>query len=310
MNDKISLDLANHYYLLCLPGTQGQLLFPSVFAYDVFLHQLENIEGIRIHAYALFPESAVLLVHCGSAPSLWIDRFLLTYNTWYQEVTGYSGFVFDDQHQECQLVQPRLLPRLVKYVHHIPVKQKYCTAPQQYTYSSFHDYMSVRNTGVEINTVLSTISPHFGQRVRRFFDYMTDTTRDIDTIKTHEYYHAYADQAYLAKALSQYQSRKHIEYDDSHWHPIWDNCLHQLSELLDIKEGYLTGRSRHHHFVDAHFLMAWCFINCFGGPVYYAAKQLDYDETSIRLNLKGIELHHHAQFLQNIKRKLAQTHAA
>jgi len=158
MNEKISLDLANHYYLLHLPGTQGQSLFPSVFAYDVFLHQLLAVEGIRVHAYALFPEAAAVLVHSESAPSLWLDRFLLDYNNWYQDVTGYSGFVFDDQHQKQDLIQPRLLPRLVKYVHYIPVKQKLCTAPQQYTYSSFHDYMSVRKTGVEINTVLSTIS--------------------------------------------------------------------------------------------------------------------------------------------------------
>jgi len=139
---------------------------------------------------------------------------------------------------------------------------------------------------------------------------MTDTTRDIESIKTHDYYKAYADQAYLTKALSQYQARKHTEYDDTHWHPIWNACLHQLSEQMDLPQDYLTGRSRHHHFVDAHFLMAWCFINCFGGPVYYAAKQLGYDETSIRLNLKGIELHHTAQFLNNLKGRLRGIHAA
>jgi len=300
MEQRISLDLANHYYYIYLPSNQGQVLFPSVFAYDKWLAQLSKLPHIKIIGYTLFSNNAHLLVHSSVPPSQWLEPFLMEYNNWHQHVTGTSGYLFDDEQQWHALVQPKHLPRMLKWLHYLPVTHKHCSAPQQYVYSSFHDYMAKRQTGVFVDTVLTTISPHFGQRVRRFFDYMTGDIQDIVHIKRHEYYQAFASQRYITQALSAYQLPMNNEYNDEQWHPVWQQCLESLAVFLDLDHNHLLRRSKHHKFVDAHFILAWAFVHAYNGPIYYIAKQLGLDEASIRLNLKSIELHHTPRFLNKV----------
>ncbi|MAA72311.1 MAG: hypothetical protein CL679_11380 [Bermanella sp.] len=304
MDKKISLDLAQQHYYLHISSAQQQSLFSSVFAYDALLSSLETHTDIDLYGYCLFPDGIHLLVLSHKPPSYWLESWLMHYNQWHQDTTGETGYLFDDDHIHQVLIQPKHLCKTLRHIHYLPVEQKKCSSPEQFLYSSYHDYIGTQQTGVNTETILATLSPHYGQRLRRFYDYMAIANTEAQSVfcsGNHDYYLAYADAHYLMQARSNYQSKLNETPESEHL-LTWQRCIQCLVENNGLDTENWLGRQRHHSLPDAHFLLAWMFTQIAKGPLYIAAKQLNIDETTLTLKINSIHLHHPAKYLRYIER--------
>lgn len=302
MDKKISLDIAAEFYYLAIPASGHQSLFSSVFAYDALIRLLSERDELTLHGYCLFQDSIHLLVQSHSQPSLWIDSWLMQYNQWHQQVTGDSGYLFQDDHKHLVLIQPRYLPKTLKYLHELPITKKLCGKIDQYPYSSHALYLTNEQTLIDAQRILTIISPHNGQRIRRYEDYMHGVQISIKSdieLGNHAYYHAYADQAYITRILSNYgiSGNKNEEEEAL---ALWHSCLSSMHQATQLDTQTLIGIRRHSILPDAHFILAWLYVEMAKGPLYIAAKQLGLDEMTLKLNIKSVQLHHPDSYLRYI----------
>jgi len=304
MDRKISLDLAHQHYYLHIPSAQQQALFRCVFAYDALLSSLEQHPDIDLYGYCLFPDGLHLLVLSHKAPSQWLESWLMNYNQWHQETSNETGYLFDDENIHQVLIQPKHLSKTLRHIHYLPIQRKLCSSPEQFLYSSYHDYTGTQNTGVNTDTILAILSPHYGQRLRRFHDFMAVANTENTSIfctGNHDYYLAYADAHYLMQARSSYQTKLNSTNESEHL-IIWQRCVQCLVETSELDIEYWLGQQRHHSLPDAHYLLAWLFTHVAKGPLYIAAKQLGIDETTLTLKINSIHIHHPAKYLRYIER--------
>jgi len=302
MDKKIGLDLANQHYYIQISSSAHTSIFSSVFAMDYLLLLLKKQNSIELYGYCFFPDKIHLLVLSKTQPSNWLESLLVQYSQWHQEISSDSGYVFDDENSQLVLIQPKFLRRTLHYVHNLPVSNKLCSTCDQYLYSSYHDYLGNQDTGINTDPLLTLLSPHSGQRARRFHDYMAgNKSGNNNKIEqgNHNYYLAYADTAYLTRAMSSYQ-QPYSQDIEQQLENLWQKCVLTLTEITQLESNTVLGISRHHSLPDAQFLLAWLFINVAHGPVYYASKCLAVDEATIQLKVKSISLHHPKSYLQHI----------
>ncbi len=295
--------MANQHYYVQIPTSLHGPIFSSVFAIDYLLSLLQEQSGIELYGYCFFPDKIHLLIHTNTPLSTWLESYLVQYNQWHQEASGESGYVFDDENAQITLIQPKYLSKVLHHIHNLPVTNRIHSTCDQYLYSSYFDYISQQNTGVDIEPIMSLLSPHSGQRIRRFLDYMA-TPLQINHQKieqgNHDYYLAYCDSSYLTRIMSQYQLLPYSKNIEEHFASLWQQCLNALTDITQLETDTLLGISRHHSLSDAHFLLAWLFVDIAGGPVYYASKYLSIDEATLQLKIKSIPLHHPKIFLSRI----------
>ena len=302
MDKKISLDLAQQHYYLQIPSVSQQPLFSSVFAYDALLHSLEQHPDVELYGYCLFPHALHLLVLSHKAPSTWLEAWLMSYNQWHQETSGGSGYLFDDEHIHQVLIQPRYLCKTLRHIHYLPVKSRLCSSPEQFLYSSYQDYIGTQDTGVDTKPLLAELSPHYGQRLRRFHDFMAVSNMEADSnfnVGNHDYYLALADNHYLTQARAKYQAQYTPILESEHLQ-TWQRCIQILSQHHNLPSEYWLGIQRHHSLPDAHFILAWMFVKVAKGPLYVASKQLGIDEATLKLKINSVKLHHPNAYLRYI----------
>ena len=114
-----------------------------------------------------------------------------------------------------------------------------------------------------------------------------------------DFYFAYAERAYITKAMSLYANGESSQTEQQHLE-LWQSCLASLSETTQLDTPTLLGIRRHHSLPDAHFLLVWLYIEVAKGPMYIAAKQLGLDEVTLKLNINSIQLHHPEAYLRYI----------
>lgn len=312
MEKKITLDIAKQYYYISAPSSAHQAIFSSVFAYDALLGILSQQQDIELLGYCLFPDGIHLLLHSHGAPSKWLEPCLMQYNQWHQQASSISGYIFNDEALKQVLIQPKYLTKALKYLHQLPVSKKLCISSEQYLYSSFHDYINQQDTLVKTERILTMLSPHNGQRVRRFYDYMmTYEAHELQNFEfgNHQYYLAYSEQSYLTKARSSYETQND-EDSGSLSLELWQRCLGILCDKTGLDESTLRGIRRHHSLPDAHFLLAWLYVVEAKGPIYFASKQLGKDEETLCLNINSIPMHHPSSYLDSIRELWHQTEPA
>ncbi|MFT6326155.1 MAG: REP element-mobilizing transposase RayT [Crocinitomicaceae bacterium] len=306
MDKRIKLELPNQHYYIEVPCHGNQHLFSSVFAYDALLNTLKQQDGMDLLGYCLLPNSMHLLLLSKTEPALWLEPWLMQYNQWHQSSTGDSGYLFADDNKKQVLVQPRFLVKALKYIHRIPVVDKLCSKPDQFPYSSFQDYIGTQDTGVNTAPLLAAISHYSGQRIRRFRDYMQTSNKAEHAELPNgndDIYSAYADRAFIAKAMSLYANGEELNPEQQQLQ-LWHQCLAALSETTQLDTPTLLGIRRHHSLPDAHFLLAWLYIKEAKGPMHIAAKQLELDEVTLKLNINSIHLHHPEAYLRYIASNL------
>lgn len=303
MDKKISLDIAQQHYYISIPCAHQQTMFSSVFAYDALLKSINDTPGMTLYGYCLFSDHIHILVYSETKVSTWLEAWLMRYNQWHQDTTTNNVYLFHDEEITTLLIQPKYLCKILRHLHYLPIHRKLCSAPEQYLYSSYHDYLLDQSTGVDTTPILSILSPHYGQRIRRFQDYMAVSNQEPKHLfdqGNDEYYYAYADSPYLTQARASYQHNSDDMTEDS-FLEIWRSCIESLIQTQGYDQDIWLGKHRHHSLNDAHFILAWMYVTVAKGPVYLAAKQLNIDETTLKLKINSIHLHHPAKYLRYIE---------
>ncbi len=309
MDKKISLDQAHQIYYFSIPAAGHQTLFPSVFAIDYFIDALTADEHTTTYGYCLFDDEIHLLLECQEKPSLWLDPFLMNVNQWHQNVTGDSGYLFNDTAISRVLIQPKYAHKALQCLHQLPVWRKKAAVPDAYLYSSYQAYLQDHASDLNTDFILSLISQHRGLRKRRFEDFMKTPISERERAQfvqgNHNFYYAYADESYVTRALARYVAPETTSHEQD-LASLWENCITVLARVTEFEKEVLLGVARNHVMPDAHYVLAWLFVTVAKGPVYYVAKQLNQDETTITLNLRSVELHHPASFLRYLANRWQQ----
>jgi len=292
--------LADQAYYFKITSTADAPIFSSVFAIDYFLQILNKPSTINLYGYCFFPDSLHMLVHSEVPPSQWLENCLVKYNQWHKDISGDSGYLFDDEQTQQVLIQPKNLVKALRHVHNMPVARNLCSTSDQYPYSSYHDYTGEQNTQVATNLILSMLSHHGGQRGKRFQDYMASSLPEPTPSKlnNNEFYLAYADSNYITRSMSAYQQTDELQDEDHH--QLWQECLTALKNATQLDQKTLLGISRHHSLPEAHFLLAWLFVNVAKGPLHFAANRLTKDQATLQLKINSLSLHHPKAYLRYI----------
>lgn len=313
MEKKISLDQAQQVYYLTIPAVGHQHLFPSVFAIDHIINTLKNDDNIELYGYCLFDDEIHLLLECREKPSLWIDPFLMHFNQWHQNLTGDTGYLFNDTGIRRILIQPKYAAKALRYIHRLPVLRKQTALPEAFLYSSYRTYLEEDSDDIDTDFVLSLISHQRGLRIRRYEVFMNEDISETEQTQfasgNHSFYFAYADEQFVTRALSNYVSLE-ANTKEQDLTSLWRNCLQMMSRITEFEEDVLMGTARNHGMPDAHYVLAWMFVNVAKGPIYHVAKQFDQDETTISLKIRSVELHHPASFLRYIAQRWQQIYSA
>mgnify|MGYP006939821162 CR=1 FL=1 len=118
-------------------------------------------------------------------------------------------------------------------------------------------------------------------------------------LDNNEFYLAYADASYITRAMADYGEDTGADIENDH-QQLWQACLTALNHVTQLDQKTLMGISRHHNLPEAHYLLAWLFVKVAKGPLYFAAKRLSKDQTTLQLKINSLSLHHPKAYLRYI----------
>ena len=132
-------------YHVVLRGINKQVIFECEDDYIVFLNTLRRYRekaDYRIFAYCLMSNHVHILMKTGTeSVSLALKRICCSYVYWYNQKYERSGHLFQSRFHSEPVESRRYLLAVLRYIHLNPVKAELVTAPENYRWSSYKDYL-------------------------------------------------------------------------------------------------------------------------------------------------------------------------
>lgn len=167
------------YYHVMLRGIDRQTIFFDRKDYDKFRSVFNLYRSkycIKLQAWCMLPNHVHLLIR---DPSDSISTFFRIFGTsfvyWYNAKYRRIGHLFQDRFRSEPIEDPSYLLNAIRYIHMNPVKDKICTHPEAYEYSSYRYYFSSgRYAADDVLFGLITLQDfaefHLGKNEDRFLD--------------------------------------------------------------------------------------------------------------------------------------------
>ena len=133
-------------YHVMLRGIDRQLIFEEAEDYLRFLSLLQECRGLcgfELYAYCLMGNHLHLLLKVGDEKLETVfkrlaGRYVYWYNIKYQR----TGHLFQDRFRSEPVEDDTYFLTVLRYIHQNPVKAKLCRHPEDYSYSSYCDYLA------------------------------------------------------------------------------------------------------------------------------------------------------------------------
>jgi REP element-mobilizing transposase RayT len=138
---------AGHYYHLYNRGNNHQATF---FERENYLHFLRLIrrhlteKDVDLLAYCLMPNHYHLLVCCKADLTKGMQSVALAYTKAINQRYRRVGVLFQGRFQAIEVDNERYLHHLVQYIHLNPVKAQLVHRPEEWEFSSYHEYAGLR----------------------------------------------------------------------------------------------------------------------------------------------------------------------
>jgi len=132
------------YHVMC-QGIKKENIFSdeeNIKKYLFLLNKYKNDFFIDILAYCIMPNHVHLLVHTPKINLLtqFMHKLNSIYAINYNAINSRVGYVFRDRFKTEEITDLNYLFACILYIHNNPVKAGFCEMPNEYKYSSYHEF--------------------------------------------------------------------------------------------------------------------------------------------------------------------------
>jgi len=191
MARKPRIEFEGGLYHIITRGNQKQEIFrddQDFLKYLKFLRDYKDRYRFSLYAYVLMRNHVHLLLETREIPLSKIlqginQRYTMYFNHRYQTV----GHLFQGRYKAILCDKDEYLLTLVRYLHYNPVRAKFTRAPEEYPWSSEHQYRkSNRDAIVDTTFVLRIFAEDLAEARRRYKKHMEEgaTVFNEDLYKT------------------------------------------------------------------------------------------------------------------------------
>ena len=178
-------------YHIIFRGLNRQNLFEEDEDYIKLLEIINDIKtvvGIQIYAYCLMTNHVHLFLRekeSGDIKAI-MHKLLTRYVMWYNRKYQRSGSLIGNRYKSEPIEDETYYLTLMRYIHQNPVKAGMVDKPEKYIWSSYNDYINLKNELTDIEFGLSILSGEEEQALkefREFHEIMEDTDFSIPNTK-------------------------------------------------------------------------------------------------------------------------------
>ena len=213
--------------------------------------------GFVLYAYVLMSNHVHLLIETPKEPLSKIMQLInFTYTQYFNKKYGKVGHLFQGRYKALLCDRDEYLLGLVRYIHLNPVRVKMANRPEEYKWSSHHDYVKESNGLVSTERVLRLFSERISQ-ARRLFAVFVD--EEIGTGRNEEFYKAYEQQIVGDDKFVEKVEKKIERLEEPLRKPSLKEIYKAVKEVTGVSEEEITSRSRQKEVVFARGAMiaAW-----------------------------------------------------
>ncbi len=178
-------------YHIIFRGLNRQNLFEEDEDYIKLLEIINDIKtgvGIQIYAYCLMTNHVHLFLRekePGDIKTI-MHKLLTRYVMWYNRKYQRSGSLIGNRYKSEPIEDETYYLTLMRYIHQNPVKAGMVDKPEEYIWSSYNDYINLKNELTDIEFGLSILSEEEDQALKefkKFHEIMEDTDFSISNTK-------------------------------------------------------------------------------------------------------------------------------
>jgi len=163
-------------YHIMLRGINQQVIFEQLEDYEKFteiLNKYKAISGYKVFAYCLMSNHIHLVIkeEKESIEQI-IKRIAGSYVYWYNWKYYRKGHLFQDRFRSEPIEDEKYLLTVIRYIHRNPVKAEITEKLEDYTYSSYKEYMDNESGIVDKGFVYEHISKE------GFIEFNNENTED------------------------------------------------------------------------------------------------------------------------------------
>jgi REP element-mobilizing transposase RayT len=142
--------LANHYYHIYNRGVNHQPIFQTRRHYIFFLQKTKRYcqqHHISLLAWCLMPNHYHFLIRNeeDGNPTRFLQTLCNSYVQAYNKETGRKGQLFERGAKAKVVDSDEYVMLVARYIHLNPVKTRLVTAPEEWEFSNFQEWIGIRN---------------------------------------------------------------------------------------------------------------------------------------------------------------------
>jgi len=171
-------------YHIIFRGLNRQNLFEEDEDYIKLLEIITDIKsvfGIQIYAYCLMTNHVHLFLReneLGDIKTI-MHKLLTRYVMWYNKKYQRSGSLIGNRYKSEPIEDETYYLTLMRYIHQNPVKAGMVDKSEKYIWSSYNDYINLKNELTDIEFGLSILSENEEQALKEFKEFH-ETMEDAD----------------------------------------------------------------------------------------------------------------------------------
>lgn len=176
-------------YHVMLRGNHGQ----SIFFNDShrikllsFIKESSEKYNVTLYAYCLMNNHIHLATKVNNEPvSEFVKHFASRYSKWLNWKLERKGHLFQNRFRSIIVEKDNYLVRLIRYIHLNPVRAKLTTSPENYHWSSFHEYSKNSfQAYCNIEFILKMFHPDVDKAIKKFINFNSEIENDNSIFKT------------------------------------------------------------------------------------------------------------------------------
>ncbi|QTN00408.1 transposase [Sediminibacillus dalangtanensis] len=172
-------------YHITARGNRKEALFKEEEDFHRYLETLQSVKRKHpfvLHAYCLMPNHIHLLVEVtDQPPSTFMKILHMKYAIYFNKKYDLVGHVFQGRFHAHYITSIQYFLHVSRYIHLNPCAAKICAIPEEYRWSSYHEYMfpEMHKRIIEPNKLLSYF---FEPRRFHYHEYVNDRKTDVTAL--------------------------------------------------------------------------------------------------------------------------------
>ncbi|MBN2103948.1 transposase [bacterium] len=179
---------AEEYYHVINRGNEKQPIYYNKDNYRFFLNRLRKYSSKGkqlVIAYCLMPNHFHLLMK--ETIDNHLKKTMLSLQTSYAKAINKrfqrNGHLFQDTYKKIRIENNNQLLRLSRYIHLNPVKAGLVNVPEEWPYSSYHEYAGLRHGSLPATEIIISQFPDKQAYKEFVMDHLDEDDKELDKVK-------------------------------------------------------------------------------------------------------------------------------